>query len=81
MVGDSFLRRTEAPICFPDLESREMWRLLGGHIQGITERLPELIHPSHYYPVLLVHMGISVTASSDMKQIREDYEALGRRIT
>lgn len=57
VIGDSLLRGTEAPICRPDDFSREVCCLPGARIRGVTERLPSLVTPTDYHPLLLFRVG------------------------
>ena len=61
VVGDSLLRGTEAPICRPDIQSREACCLPGTKIRDITERLPQLVKSTDYYPLLLFHVGTNAS--------------------
>jgi len=42
----------------------------------MTERLPDLIHPTDYYPLLLFRLGTSDTTISKLKNIKKDYKEL-----
>ncbi|KAM7138764.1 uncharacterized protein RBU57_016504 [Macrochelys suwanniensis] len=80
VVGDPLLRGTEAPICRPDISSREVCCLPGARIRDVTEALSRIIRPSDYYPMLLIHVGTNDTARCDTEQIKSDYRALGVRV-
>ena len=76
-MGDSLLRGTEVPICWPDRESREVCCLPGAKVQDVAERVPQLVKSTDYYPLLLFHVGTNDTASRNLGRIKEDYKALG----
>ena len=76
-VGDSALKGTEAPICQPDLVSREVCCLQGARIRGVAEGLPGLVSPNGYYLLLVVHVGAGDMDSSSLENIKKDYRALG----
>ncbi|GAB0210389.1 hypothetical protein GRJ2_003504700 [Grus japonensis] len=80
IVGDSLLRGTEAPICRPDRESREVYCLLGAKIQDVAKRVPQLVKSTDYYPLLLFHVGTNDAASQNLGRIKEDYKALGVQV-
>ncbi|XP_060129222.1 uncharacterized protein LOC132591937 [Zootoca vivipara] len=80
VIGDSLLRGTEAVICGPDKMSREVCCLPGAKIKDVTERLQGIIKPTDKYPFLLVHVGTNDTASHSLQKIKNDYEALGRKL-
>lgn len=46
----------------------------------MTERLPHLVCPTDYYPLLLFHIGTSETAVSNLKNIKRDYRELGAAV-
>jgi len=57
VVGGSLLRGTESPICWADPPHREVCCIPGAQVRGITRKLPRLLWPSDYYPLLLYHVG------------------------
>ena len=71
------MKGAEAPICRPDPVSREVCCLPGSRIRDVAERLPGLVSPTDYYPLIVVHVGASDMASSSLKNIKKDYRALG----
>uniref|UniRef100_A0A8B9F7M5 Uncharacterized protein n=1 Tax=Amazona collaria TaxID=241587 RepID=A0A8B9F7M5_9PSIT len=77
VVGDSNLKGTEAPICRPDPASREVCCLPGARIRDVAERLPALVGPTDYYPLLVIHVGATDIDSSSPETIKKDYRALG----
>lgn len=58
MVGDSLRRGMEGPIYRPDpdLSHREVCCLPGARVRDITRKLPELVHPTDYYLLLIVQV-------------------------
>ena len=80
MVGDSLLKGTEAPICRPDRESREVCCLPGAKVRDIAKRVPQLIRKTDYYPLLLFHVGMNDTESCNLGKIKEDFRALGKQV-
>uniref|UniRef100_A0A8B9G7H1 Uncharacterized protein n=1 Tax=Amazona collaria TaxID=241587 RepID=A0A8B9G7H1_9PSIT len=77
VVGDSNLKGTEAPICQPDPVSREVCCLPGAQIRDVAEKLPALVSPTDYYPLLVMHVDATDIDSSSSKSIKKDYMALG----
>jgi len=57
VVGHSLLRGTEGPICRADPPHREVCCLQGAQVRDIIGKLPSLVRPSEYYPLLLFHVG------------------------
>lgn len=54
VAGNSLLRETEDPIRQPDSICWDMHCLPEALVRVITRELPSLIHPSDYYPLLIV---------------------------
>lgn len=44
----------------------------------MAERLPGLVSPPDYYPLLEVHVGASDIDSRSLESIKKDYRALGK---
>ena len=78
VVGDSLLRGTEDPICRPDPTHREVCCLPGARIRDIFRKLPSLICPSDYYPLLIVQAGSDEVADRSLRTIKNDFRGLGR---
>ena len=76
MIGDCLLRGIRVPICHPNLLSIEVCCFPGACNRDVIERLPELVHPTDYYPLLLFHIGTSGTAVNNIKNIRRYYKKL-----
>ena len=80
VVGDSLLRGTEGPICWPDPTCRKVCCLPGARVRDISRKLPGLIHPSDYYPLLIVQAGNDEVADRSLKAIKNYFRVLGRLI-
>lgn len=80
VVGDSLLRGTEGPICRPDPSHREVCCLPGARVRDVNRRLPELIQPSDYYPLLVVQVGSEDVNRRGTKVIKKDFKALGQSV-
>jgi len=52
VIGDSLLKGAEGPICRPDPLHREVCYLPGAWVKDIRKKLPSLVWPSDYYPLL-----------------------------
>jgi len=76
-VGDFQLRGTEGPICRADPPLREVCCLPGAGVKDIAGKLPRLVRPSDYYPLLLFHVGADKVAVSSPKAIKKEFKALG----
>jgi len=80
VVGDSLLRGTEGPICWPDPTCRKVCCLSGARVRDISRKLPGLIHPSDYYPLLIVQAGSDDVANRSLRAIKNDLRGLGRLV-
>ncbi|XP_059572117.1 uncharacterized protein LOC109285574 [Alligator mississippiensis] len=80
VVGNSLLRGIEGVIRHLDHVVWEVCCLPRAQIQHVTARIPDLIRPSNYYPIVLNHMRTNDTARSSPGQIMSDYKALGARL-
>lgn len=80
VVCDSLLKGTEASICYPYPQSRDVCCFPGAHIKDVTERLPDLVRPTDYYTLLLFPIGTSDTTASDLKNVKRDYKELGAAV-
>ncbi|RMC00755.1 hypothetical protein DUI87_22438 [Hirundo rustica rustica] len=78
VVGDSLLRGTEGPVCRPDPSYREVCCLPRVWVQNITERLPGLIQPSDYYPLLILQASSDEIEKRSVQAIKRDFRALGQ---
>jgi len=77
VVGDSLLRGTGSPICQPDREAREVCCLPRAKVREVTERVPQFVKSTDYYPLLFFHVGTNDTANRNLSRIKEDFKALG----
>ena len=80
VVGDSLLRGTEGPICWPDPTRREVCCLPQARVRDISRKLPGLIQPSDYYPLLIVQAGSDDVANRSLRAIKNDFRGLGRLV-
>uniref|UniRef100_A0A8C8E8K1 SGNH hydrolase-type esterase domain-containing protein n=1 Tax=Otus sunia TaxID=257818 RepID=A0A8C8E8K1_9STRI len=80
VVGDSMLRGAEGPICRPDPHHREVCCLPGARVKDITRRLPSLVKPKDYYPLLVFQVGSDDVTRRSIKSMKRDFKALGKMI-
>ena len=78
VIDDSLLRGMEGPICRPDPTRREVCCLPGARVRDISSKLPGLIHPSDYYPLLILQAGRDEIAEKSLRSIKKDFRGLGR---
>ena len=78
VIGDSLLRGMEGPVCQPDPTRREVCCLPGARVRDISRKLPELIRPSDYYPLLIIQAGRDEIAEKSLRSIKKDFGGLGR---
>lgn len=78
VIGDSLLRGTEGPICRPDPTRREVCCLPGAQVRDISSKLPGLIRPSDYYPLLIIQASRDEIAEKSLTSIKKDFRGLGR---
>lgn len=57
-VGDFLLRGTDEPIYWSDPTCREVCCFPGACVRDIAKKLPGLLRPSDYYPLLIVQAVI-----------------------
>lgn len=69
-------RGTEAPSCLLDIQSSELCCLPGAKIQGVTERLPQLVQSTDRYRLLLFHVGTNDMVKESLSKIKKDFRAL-----
>ena len=77
VVGDSLLRSTEAPICQTNPPLREVCCLPRTWVKDITRKLPSLVRPLSYYPLLLFHAGGGKASTSSPRAIKREFKVLG----
>ncbi|XP_068023760.1 uncharacterized protein [Melanerpes formicivorus] len=80
VVGDSLLGATEGPICCPDPSHREVCSLPGAWVRDIARRLPKLIQPSDYHPLLVIQAGSDEIDRKGTRAIKKEFRALGQLI-
>jgi len=80
VVGDTLLKGTEGSICQTDPPLREVCCLPGARVKGITRKLPSLVRPSDYSPLLLFHLGGDEAATHSPRAIKRDFRALGHLV-
>ena len=54
--------------------------LPGARVRDISRKLPGLIHPSDYYPLLIVQAGSDEIADRSLRAIKNDFRGLGRLV-
>jgi len=77
VIGNSLLRGTEGLICPPDPSHREVCCLPGAQVRDIARKLPGLVRPFGYYPLLLVQIGSDKVRDNSAWAIKRDFRALG----
>jgi len=80
LIGDSLLKGTEGPICRPDPSHREVCCLPGARVRDVAKKLPGLVQPSDYYPLLVMQVDSDEIAERSPKAIKRDFRALGRLV-
>lgn len=79
-VSDSFPHRTEHLICLFCLSDpllREVCCLPGAQVRNVTRKLPNLIWPTDYNPLLLFHVRRQEAATYGSRAIKRDFRAFG----
>ncbi|KFP92027.1 hypothetical protein N311_01383, partial [Apaloderma vittatum] len=80
VTGDSLLRGTEDPIRHLDLTHREVCCLPGARIKDMIKKLPGLVKPSDYYPLLVMQIDNDEIAERWPEAIKRDLRALGQML-
>ena len=70
----------EGPIRRLDLTQREVCCLPGAQLKNITRNLLDLVHPSDYYPLLIVQAGSDAVAQRSLQTIKKEFRASGRLV-
>jgi len=78
VVDDSHLRGTDVPIYRPDLSHREVCCLPGARVRDGAGKIPGLVWPSDYYPLLIMQFGSDEVVERSPKVIERDFRALGQ---
>ena len=79
-MGDSILRGVEGPICRPDPLHREVCCLPGGRVNDLKAKLPTLVRPKDYYPLLVFQVGSDDITRRSPKAMKRDFRSLGKVI-
>jgi len=79
-VRDSLLRGAEGPVCWADLPHREICCLPGARIRDVTRKLPSLVQPSDYCPLLSFHMSGGKVAVRSPRVIERGFRAFGQLV-
>jgi len=74
----SLLKGMEGPICRLDPSHREVCCLPGARVRDVARKLPGLVQPSDYYPLLVMQVGGDEIMERSRKAIKRDFRALGR---
>ena len=80
VVGDSILRGIEGPICRPDPLHREVCCLPGAHVKDLTAKVPALVRPKDYYPLLVFQVSSDDITRKSPKAMKRDFRSLGKVI-
>jgi len=80
ITGDLLLKGTESPICRPDPSHMEVCCLSGTQVRDVAKKLPGLVQPSDYYPLLVMQVGGDEISEKSPKAIKRDFRALGRLV-
>ena len=56
---------------------REVCCLPGARVRDISRKLPGLIRPSDYYPLLIIKTGIDEIAEKSLRSIKKHFRGLG----
>ena len=78
VIGDSLLKEAERPICRPNPLHKEVCCLLGAQVKDVRKKLPSLVWPTDYYPLLLFQVG-----SDDLGKIwtlKKNFRASRRQV-
>jgi len=80
VIGDSLLKGTEGLIRPPDPRHREVYCFPGAWVREVARKLPDLVQPSVYYPLLVMQVGGDEITERSPKAIKRDFMALGRLV-
>ena len=79
-AGDSLLNGAEGPICRPNPLHREVCCLPGAQVKDVRKKLPSLVWPTDYYPLLLFQVGSDDLGRTSLRTLKKDFRALGRQV-
>lgn len=77
IIGNSLLRGTEGPKCWPNSTHKEVCCLPGVWVRDISRKLLSMIHPSDYYPLLMVQAGSNEVVERSLRIVKKDFMVLG----
>jgi len=77
VIGDSLLRGIEVLIFHHDPTHREACFLPGSQVRVICRKLPSLIRPSDYYPLLIVQVISNEVTERSLKAIKKVFRGTG----
>jgi len=80
VVGDSLLKGTEGSICQEDPPFQKVSCLPGAWVKDIPRKLPSLVRPSDYYPLLFFPVGGNEATMHSPRAIKSDFKALGKLV-
>ena len=80
VIGDSLLKGAEGPICRPGPLHREVCCLPGAWVKDVRKKLPSLVRPTDYYPLLLFQVGNDDLGRISLRTLKKDFRALGRQV-
>ena len=80
VIGDALLKGAEGPIHRPEPLHRELCCLLGARVKDIRKKLPSLVRPSDYYPLLLFQVGSDGIGRTSLKTLKKDFRDLGQQM-
>ena len=80
MDGGECLAKAEGPLCRPNPLHREVCCLLGVRVKDVRKKLPSIVRPTDYYPLLLFQVGSDDLGRTSLRTLKKDFRALGRQV-
>jgi len=80
VIGNSLLKGTERPICQPDPSHMEVYCLPGAWVRDVAKKVPGMVQPSDYYPLLVMQVGSDEITERSPKTVKRDFRALGQLV-
>lgn len=77
VIGDSLLKWTEGPICWPDPTQTEAWCLPQVQVRDVTRKLLSQVWSSDYYILPIVKVVSAEVVGRNPRAIKRDCRALG----
>jgi len=77
VIGDSLLKGTEGPICRSEPSHREVCCLPGAWVRDVGRKLPGLVRPSGYYPLLVMQVGGDEITETSSKAHQKGLQGTG----